>query len=279
MGGGFSSALKNHLKQGLRVYATPKASQAIHDNIDKVQSLGVILSDSAPKKAIPIHLTDYSPEFWLSFFQSLGLKAPHLVLASAQDHGFCLKGNRHFRMQMWQDLLNHDPNPCNWITDHPRPELTRLETLHQATGGYVSDTGTSAILAFLCEFAILERSFTTGLTLLNIGNTHVLAALVFRGQICGLYEHHTELVTPQSLAHDLEEFRLGWLPSEAVQQALGHGTAYGSRPPEAEGFMPTYITGPRRAEFSKLGKIINPGGAMMIAGCFGLLWGLAKQQS
>ena len=277
MGGGFSQALRKHLAQGFKVFATKEAALAIHDDLERVKALGVEICSRAPKDAWPLHLTDYAPDAWRTFLQSLGLPNPRIVLTSAQDHGFSKLGNRKFRMQIWQDLLEADPNPANWITQNPRPELTRLATLQRAHAGFVADTGISALLAFLADPNILDRSYQLGLTLLNVGNTHTLAALVYQGKVCALYEHHTVLLTPEILAHDLEEFRLGWLPAEQVQLASGHGTVYGLRPEEAEGFAPTYITGPLRKPYLHLGQAVNPAGDMMVAGCFGLLWGIAQQ--
>ena len=276
MGGGFSQALLAHRAAGLACYATEEAAKAICDNPKKVAKMGIVFAEHCPKNALPLHLTDFSPEFWQTFLQSLGLPTPAITVASAQDHGFCLTGNRTFRMQIWQDLLTQHNTLSDWIYEDVPAALTRLRTLQAATGGPVADTGTSALLAFLCDSGILERSFATGITLVNAGNTHILAALIYQGKVCGLYEQHTGLVDKEQLASDLKDFRLGWLPCEQVQKAMGHGTVYGTRPEEAGGFEPTYFTGPQREKFTGLGRFCNPLGDMMVAGCFGLLYGLSQ---
>ena len=279
MGGGFSQALVTHLAAGLPCYATEEAAKAICDDPQKVQKMGIIFAEHCPMAALPLHLTDFSPEFWQTFWLSLDLPLPALTVASAQDHGFCLTGNRTFRMQIWADLLARHTSLPDWIYHEVPQALTRLGALQAASGGPVADTGTSALLAFLCDSGILKRSFDTGITLVNAGNTHTLAALIFQGRVCGLYEQHTGLIDKAKLAQDLKDFRLGWLPCEQVQKAMGHGTVYGKRPEEAGGFEPTYFTGPQRERFADLGQFANPLGDMMVAGCFGLLYGLSLAAS
>ncbi|MCR5813182.1 MAG: DUF1786 domain-containing protein [Desulfovibrio sp.] len=275
MGGGFTQAVLKHLSAGLACFATQEAAKAICDNPQKVQKMGIVFAEHCPAQALPLHLSDFSPEFWQTFLTSLDLPMPAITVAAAQDHGFCLSGNRTFRMQIWNDLLSQHNRLPDWIYHEVPSPLTRLAALQAATGGPVADTGTSALLAFLCDSGILKRSFATGITLVNAGNTHTLAALIFQGNVCGLYEQHTGLLDKAKLDADLHDFRLGWLPCEQVQKAMGHGTVYGTRPEEAGGFEPTYFTGPRREQFAGLGQFINPLGDMMVAGCFGLLYGLS----
>ncbi len=277
MGGGITPALKKHIAAGFKVYATKEAAATIHDNPERVREMGIENAETCPAQAFPIRLTDFSQEFWFSHFQSLGLPLPSLTVASAQDHGFCPVGNRTFRMKTWEKLLASSGTISSWIYREVPTHLTRLAALAKATAGPVADTGTSALLAFLCDQSLLDRSFREGITLVNAGNTHVLAALIYRGQACGLYEHHTGLVDSAQLERDLHDFRLGWLPLEQVQQARGHGTAYGERPPEAGGFEATFMTGPSRDKYKGLGRFYDPCGDMMVAGCFGLLQGIACQ--
>lgn len=276
MGGGFQEAVQAHIKEGYRAYATENAAKSIHDNLKTVQAMGVEICEHAPKGAMPLRVADFEPGFWTSLFANLGLPSPNLLVASAQDHGFSLTGNRKQRMETWEHLLRQSNAVWDWIYTDVPPQLTRLRHLQNATGGCVADTGTSALLAFLCDPNIVDRSFQEGLTLVNCGNTHILAALFYRGRICGLYEQHTKLMDFARLDHDLHDFRLGWLPNEQVQAAFGHGTAYSVRPQEAGGFEATFVTGPQREMFTGLGRFINPCGDMMTAGCFGLLLGMAN---
>lgn len=59
MGGGKCvSTIKNHIKNGLKVYATPHASKTIRDNLTEVQELGVEIVENKPKDTISIELKD-----------------------------------------------------------------------------------------------------------------------------------------------------------------------------------------------------------------------------
>ena len=73
----------------------------------------------------------------------------------------------------------------------------------------------------------------------------------------------------------MKQLRLSWLPSEEVQASGGHGTAFGPFCEEAGSYAPTFILGPRRAMLQGQGRFLAPHGDMMLAGCFGLLWGWA----
>ena len=102
-----------------------------------------------------------------------------------------------------------------------------------------------------------------------------MAALVYQGKVRGIYEHHTGMRDLEQLLEDLKQLRLSWLPSEEVQASGGHGTAFGPFCEEAGGYAPTFILGPRRAMLQGQGRFLAPHGDMMLAGCFGLLWGWA----
>lgn len=279
MGGGFSQALKEHLAAGLAVWTTEEAAYAIHDNKTVVQNMGIGFTRQCPAGCIPVVLADYAPEFWAGILRQTGLPLPHLVIAGAQDHGLHPDGNRQGRMLFWRELLTASASPTHWIYADPPAQLTRLVALQQKTGGPVADTGTCALLAALCEPDVLARSFHEGITVINAGNSHTVAALVYQGKVRGLYEHHTGMREVSDLLRDLEQFRLSWLPSEEVQASGGHGTAFGPCCEEAGSYAPTYILGPRRALLRGHGVMLAPHGDMMLAGCFGLLWGWAHAQA
>ncbi len=279
MGGGFTQAIKEHLAAGFKVRSTPAASRGIHDSEDVVRKIGVELAANCPEDSIPIFLSDYAPDFWAGLLRMSGLPQPHLVLAAAQDHGYHAGGNRQGRMRMWSQLLASSADPAEWIYSAPPPALTRLVPLHEKTGGPVADTGTSALLGALCDAEVMGRSFREGVTVINVGNGHTVAALIYKGLVRGIYEHHTGMRDLEQLLHDLDQFRKHWLPAEEVQSTGGHGTAFGPYCEEAGGYEPTYITGPKRALLHGYGRFLAPHGDMMLAGSMGLLWGWARLHS
>ena len=276
MGRGFEAAVTEHAAAGLRVYSTHGASRALNDDPDLVEKLGVQFSEIPPFGAVPVKLADYSSDFWAAFLRMVELPTPRQVLAAAQDHGgLHPKSDRFGRIKNWMDLIAVDLVPSHWIYTQAPDNLTRLRALQQSTAGPVADTAIAALLGLLCVPEILERSFRQGITLINAGNRHTVAALVYRGEMRAIYEHHTVMRTKEDLEKDLHEFRLGWLPAELVQASGGHGTAYATPCAEAGGYEPTFILGPQRDRFHGLGSFVAPFGDMTFAGCFGLLWGMA----
>ncbi len=277
MGGGFFRALQAHLQAGLRVYCTTEAATAIHDSIEHVQAQGIEICDIAPQGAVPIYLADYAPSQWENTLRHWGLPLPHKVVAAAQDHGIFIEGNRLGRMQSWRSMLEKDNTPEHWLYTQVPKQLTRLATLQKCTGGLVADTGTAAILGALSVPEVRARAQREGVTLINVGNSHILAMLVYAGKVLGIFEHHTGQQSLQEYLHDLQEFRMGWLPDEQVRASGGHGVAFGQRIEEAGAFTPTFILGPQREFLRGHGQFLAPYGQMMLAGCFGLLRAIGAQ--
>ncbi len=271
MGGGFFRTLNAHLKAGYAVSCTACAAAALHDDIARVEGMGISIAETAPSGAVPIFLADYAPNFWQHFLQQLGLPLPNIVLAAAQDHGVHLDGNRMGRMLAWRKLLEHSNSAEKWIYNEAPADLTRLLAIQKFSGGPVADTGTAAILGALCAPEVRERSWREGITIINVGNSHMVAVLVYKEKIWGIFEHHTGQRTLDEYLQDLKEFRLGWLPDEQVRQTGGHGTAFANIPEEAGAFAPTFLLGPQREFLQGHGQCIAPHGDMMLAGCFGLL--------
>ncbi len=277
MGGGFFRALKAHLEAGLAVFCTTQAAAAIHDSLEHVQAHGIKICDMPPSHAVPVYLADYNPAQWESTLRQWGLPMPHRVLAAVQDHGIFVEGNRLGRMQSWRALLEADAAPQAWLYHTVPQNFTRLATLQTLTGGPVADTGTAAILGALSMPEVRARAQREGVTLVNVGNSHILAMLVYAGKVVGIFEHHTGQQDKEAYLHDLQEFRMGWLPDEQVRASGGHGVAFGSRLEDAGAFTPTFILGPQRELLRGHGQFLAPHGQMMLAGCFGLLWAMGAQ--
>lgn len=282
MGGGFGGAVAEHLKLGLRLAATPQAASALHDDVNRVRAMGVTITEDEPPHCpvgfAPVFLSDCPPGFWNRLLKAAGLPRPALIVAAAQDHGIHADtGNREGRFRLWKRLLRESGgDPAKWLYAEAPAECTRLAALQRAIGGGpVADTGTAAVLGALATPEVAERSDREGVLVVNAGNSHTTAFLVFRRRVLGIYEHHTGMLSAAELAKDLDEFRLGWLPDEQVRATGGHGCVFETLPPEAEGFRPAFILGPRRELLRGRGAFIAPHGDMMLAGCHGLLHGLA----
>ncbi len=279
MGGGFSGAIDDHLALGLAAFASPGAALALHDRPEAVRARGIGIASQAPDGAVPVFLADYEPGFWRALLAAAHLPQPALVLAAAQDHGVHADvGNRAGRFRLWRDLLaSSGGDPALWLHAAPPAACTRLQALQRATGGMVADTGAAAALAAFSLPEVRARADTEGVLVVNAGNSHVVAFLVFQGRVLGVYEHHTGLLTREDLLRDLHEFRLGWLPDEQVRERGGHGCVFSLPLPEAEAFRPAYALGPRRDLLRGHAQFIAPYGDMMLAGCHGLLHALAMR--
>lgn len=286
VGSGFDAALRRHLAAGLSAAATPQAAAALYADSEHAAATGVTVSSARPERYVAVHLTDYDPKFWNALLAAAGLPEPSLIAAAAQEHGFHRgpdggTSNCETRFAVRRNLLESTQgDPSCWLYDPPPASLARLSTLAACTGGPVADAETAAVLGVLAMPEVHERSCRQGVTVVHADARHILAFLVYRERIFGMYEHHTELRDVASLLDDLKEFRLGWLPDEQVRASGGHGCVFLSAlPPEAEGFAPVFALGPRREMLRGHGRSIAPYEDMMSVGCRGLIHGLVMRRA
>jgi uncharacterized protein (DUF1786 family) len=150
--------------------------------------------------------------------------------------------------------------------------LTRMRAVQEAVpGAWVMDTGASAILGALLDPWVAERA-EAGVTVVNIGNEHTVAALVKARKIWGIYEHHTSLLEPAKLGRHLDRFRQGELTNQEIFEEMGHGCWVLPEATRASAFEHLSLTGPNRERFAALlGHMAAPFGDMMLTGCFGLV--------
>ena len=278
MGGGVSRFIQAHLDAGLQVAALPEAALTIGDDLERVERMGVTLTDACPDGFAPVELTDFDRPWWERFLAAAELPWPDRIAACAQDHGFHPgRSNRMGRFTLWEQFLGAGMGrPENLVYETTPAPMTRLAALQQSMGGgAVCDTGSAAVLGALFVPEIEALSRERGLTLVNVGNSHTIAFLLFAGRIHGVYEQHTGLLDSQKLWSDLERFRQGTLSCEEVFDDRGHGCLTLPAPPGSEGFAPTYVLGPRRTMLEGYPvEYPAPGGDMMLAGCFGLIKGM-----
>ncbi len=276
MGGGFYRTLKKCLDQGLEAAIHPSAAYALSDSLQNVEAMGLRLSENCPSGHHPVYLSDYDPGFWQSFLVQAGLEYPGLILACCQDHGFHPQSsNRLGRFEIWKKLLLQNQGCLeNLIFASPPEEMTRLKALSSCMGcGYVSDTGAAALLGALFVPEVEELSRQKGVCVINAGNSHTIAFLVFQGRIHGVFEHHTGLLDGQTLLKLLKSFQAGNLSNSQVFEDNGHGCLILDSAGSVD-FRTTFVLGPRRMILKDSDvQFLCPGGDMMLAGCFGLLKG------
>lgn len=282
MGGGFGRELRNHIQAGLQVSAQPQAAYSLGDDLKRVRAKGVQISDKCPAGHVPLYLTDFDPGFWQNFLALAGLDYPDLVLAAAQDHGFHPdSSNRKGRFRLWKDFLQSSQGRMQDLLfeDVPAP-MTRLQEIQDAAGHcLVTDTGSAAVLGALFVPEVQALSQSKGVCVLNLGNSHAVAFLIYQDLVYAVYEHHTGMLDAQQILQDMQRFKKGLLAEEEIFKAGGHGCYFRAKP-SAPGvdFEQLCVLGPRRDLL--LGQAVQfpvPGGDMMLAGCYGLLQGYAHK--
>ncbi len=277
MGGGVTRFIRAHQKAGLKVASSESAAYTMADDITRVTESGIQLTDNCPDGFTPIRLTDFDESWWHRFLAAAELPWPDEIMACAQDHGFHPgESNRMGRFKLWESFLTEGQGRPEALVYSTAPNmLTRLVDLQEdIAGGPVSDTGSAAVLGAMFVDEIEKQSHETGVTLVNIGNSHLIAFLLYGGRIHGVYEQHTGCVNGEKLWADLDKFRCGCLSFDQVFEEKGHGCLTLKLPSEANGFSPTHVIGPRRAMLEGFDvSFPAPGGDMMLAGCFGLIKG------
>jgi uncharacterized protein (DUF1786 family) len=282
MGGGpCTSAVRRHLEAGLEVFALPEAARTFHDNLEKVARMGVRIVEERPRvrhlqelETGDVHLKNIAGA--LALFR---VSLPDTVAVAVQDHGFSPEeSNRAFRFQQWTRLLQSGEGLESLLFMHPPAHLTRMRAVAEAvSGAWVTDTGPPAILGALLDPWVKERK-QQGVTIVNIGNEHTVAALVRGEKIWGIYEHHTALLDPEKLSVHLDRFRKGNLSNQEVFDDMGHGCHALPGTSDRGPFEHLSITGPNRERFAALGgQMAAPYGDMMLTGCFGLVEALRRR--
>jgi uncharacterized protein (DUF1786 family) len=281
MGGGVTRFIRAHQKAGLKVATQKSSAYTMADDLTRVTGMDIEITDTCPNGFEPVEFTDFNESWWRKFLTAAELPWPDAIAACAQDHGFHPgESNRRGRFKLWQSFLVDGGRPETLVYNTPPAMLTRLKDLQDdINGGVVADTGAAAVLGALFVDEIEKQSHETGITLVNIGNSHLIAFLLYKGQIHGIYEQHTGCVDEKQLWSDLEQFRCGCLGFEQVFENRGHGCLTMELPAEADGFRPIHVLGPRRGMLKGYDvSFPAPGGDMMLAGCFGLIKGLSMQK-
>lgn len=282
MGGGPSSAaVRRHLKAGLRVFALEQPALTFHDNLEKVAAMGVEVVEARPDAdpLVELRMGDLDLEAVREALRLFDVDMPETVAVAVQDHGFSPGGsNRAFRFQQWAALLESGKGLETLIYRTPPDCFTRMRAVSEAVpGAWLMDTGPAAIMGSLLDPWTAEKA-EEGVTVVNIGNEHTVAALVKGQKLWGFYEHHTSLLDPAKLKTHLDRFRRGALTNEEVFDEMGHGCRVLPGVERAGSFQGLTVTGPNRKRFSGLGgHMAAPFGDMMLTGCFGLIEAARKR--
>jgi uncharacterized protein (DUF1786 family) len=302
-GGKMTSAISNHLKNGLEIYMYKKAAYSIRNNIDEVKSYGIkIIDNGLPKnfdgKILEINEVNINDlhEFLLNFNEDLS--DVDVVAIAVQDHGVPPKGisNRKFRIDFIRKRIFKNPNleSLAFIEDDIPNNFLRMKSAIQASKRelpkskvLVMDTSLVALKGCSFDPMVVKDN---AILAVNFGNEHTLAAILIGNVVIGMMEHHTELLSTKKIASFLNKFMVGELTNKEMYDNGGHGAFYTSSNKEmydngghgafyTSRFHKTKIdsiivTGPNRNLIKKTGLdyiFAMPAGDMMMTGPIGLV--------
>ena len=287
MGGGPCHwAVNDHLAAGYRVWATEAAARTFNDDLEAVRSemgIEIVGEDeiAALRNAEHITMRDLDLEALASACRAFGVELEYDVLAAAVfDHGNAPPevSDRRFRF----DYLTSRLADGGWLTDlgFERAaipgEMTRLQAVASTAPAevplLVMDTAPAAVLGALEDRRLGEQE---ELIVANVGNFHALAFHLAGRTIRGLFEHHTGEVTARQLWGYIERLAAGTITNDEIFGTQGHGALVLDPQPAEQAFVAT--TGPRQGMLGAVAAPYRavPHGAMMQAGCFGLLRAVA----
>jgi uncharacterized protein (DUF1786 family) len=279
-GGAVTQAVRNHMGHGLPVYATPQAAFTFSDRLEVPEDWGVIITETPPPGAVTLSLGDVDVEALRQVLAAFEVPFPDHFAVAVQDHGFYPQGsNRRFRFQCWEDFLAQGGRLADLAYRQPPSHFTRMAAVAATLpGALLMDTCAAGVRGALLDPQAQEH-LDSGLTVVNAGNAHTFAALVRGGHMCGIYEHHTGLLSPEKFFSHLERFQQGELSNAEIFEDQGHGCAYVPNfDPKGE-YAFTVITGPRRRLAQDWpGVMAAPFGDMMLSGCFGLVAAYLEQE-
>ena len=292
MGGGPCHwALDEHLKAGLKAYATPEAARTFDDDLDAVQSMGVtVVSEDEAKRlddARQIEMADLDLEAIRRALAAFEVDSDFDGLALAcLDHGAAPPGysDRLFRFDHLRRVVEerNDLRAFAYLPDEVPDYLTRARAMLGCVDTDVPivflDTGPAAALGALQDPIVAQQDEQF---VVNLGNMHALAFHLRATHIYSLFEHHTGLLSSEQIESLSERLMAGTLRHEDVFGSHGHGVFYvaaGERPSNRHPLVA--VTGPQRAKLraSALKPYFAvPHGDMMLSGCFGLVWAFAEK--
>jgi uncharacterized protein (DUF1786 family) len=279
MGGGASSgAVADHIAAGLPVTATDDAARTVHNDLDRVESMGVVIQQTLPPGAVTIQLQDVDLDALGHALAPFGVALPEIVAIAVQDHGYRPgAGNNVVRFEYLQGLLDHGGDLGAMVFQSPPAGMTRMEAVAKtAPGSYLMDTGAAAVLGALGDPMVARAAAEDGAILINVGNMHTFATLVKGRRLYGLFEHHTGGITAEIIGDLVERLRTGSInPTTFHDEFDGHGAALDPAYAQETPFQFVAVTGPNRAIARPLGyHEAAPHGDMMLTGSYGLVEGV-----
>lgn len=289
MGGGPSQwAVENHLRAKLKVFATPDAARSFNDDLAVIETMGIqVISEGEAcriqHECFHITMQDFNFKSITRAFGEFGVSLDDLtaIAVAVFDHGAAPPqvSDRKFRFDYLHERITAENrlSAFAYPADHIPPAMTRLQAVASSIPDVnvpliVMDTAPAAILGALCDPCV---SSLPQRLMVNIGNFHTLAFRLKGEDIEGVFEHHTGVLTPDTLQQFLIKLAAGTLSGEEVFESQGHGAwIYSAVPMPMDEPLQPIVTGPRRSlirQTSFRPYFAAPFGDLMLTGCIGLL--------
>ena len=287
-GGAFSVALREHIEKGLQVIMTENVAYTVRNDLDQVKELGIQVATGEKEptgfKGEILTIEEVNLRQLQTLLIEFGETHSDVDIAAVavQDHGVFPKGmsNRRFRIQKMRELLKRNPKPENlaFREEEVPSYLLRMKSAAQASKRQLPkakvllmDTSLDAILGCLKDKSIEKANSVLAV---NVGNGHTMAAIMSKGSIAGIMEHHTRLLSPQKLEQLLVDFADGKVTDEEVFEDNGHGLFFLSEPMSFSKIEIVATTGPNRDILAKTKLPVHfaaPAGDVMMTGPIGLV--------
>ena len=187
MGGGPDHwAVEAHLREGLRVYATPDAARTFDDDLGRVEAMGVRLVDSADRAngARRLEMRDFYGAELMDALRAFGVSTVFDAVAAAVfDHGAAPPGvsDRRFRFDYLREQVERGTGLAGFgfLSGEVPSRMTRMEAVARTWTGseplFLMDTGPAAILGALDDGRV---GSTRRPMVANLGNFHTIATLL-----------------------------------------------------------------------------------------------------
>ncbi|MEM2899805.1 MAG: DUF1786 family protein [Thermoplasmata archaeon] len=279
-GGAVTDAVLEHIKKGYKVSMTERAARTIRDDMDYIEKIGIELIDEneilkyVEKGYEKIEMRDVVKESIEKVLKEFGLpNEPEVVAVAVEDHGLAEKGekDRECRFRLFSKMIPGSIDKFGY--EAPPRNYTRMrgvkETLNREYANskhVIMDSKIAAL--FGANYSVNEKEMIA----IDVGNGHTTAGMFEGNVLQGIFEHHTTTFTRsvENARMHLIKFAEGSLTQSEVMEDGGHGV-YVSK---ALGYVPTYITGPRRNELKNMKlkfQYLAPYGDHMLAGSVGLV--------
>ena len=284
-GGAFAYALVKHVKKGYQVLMKEHCAYTIRNNLNQVKELGIKIVKNRPADFVgaELNIKEVDIHSLKNFFEKFGEKLNNLdaIAIAVQDHGLSPKGisDRVFRFKSFEKLLERTQRLESFaFKENEIPDYyIRMKSAVKAVKRdlptvkiIVMDTAPAAFLGCLKDS---KANGSKHLITVNVGNGHTTAALISNKKIVGIFEHHTELLSPNKLKNFLTRFADGDLANEEVFNDGGHGV-YVKNPIGFSNIDAILVTGPKRSIFNKMlmeFHFASPIGDVMMTGPIGLV--------